>query len=275
MEKAKVIVTGASGSIGGAASRILLKNGCDVVMACRNIKKGNATRDVLLHDFPCSKVELLHLDLASSVSVKHFCQEVAQMDPRPKYLLNNAGIMCRDFSTTADGFEMTVGTNLIGTALLIRLIMPLMGNGFHIVNTVSLTRYVSDIDSRFFDVDGKRFRQLGTYGESKLALLLYSLRLSQTIPEGCYVNMTDPGVVNSNMITMKRWFDPLADILFRPFFCSSPEKGAIPACNALFSNDNGLLFSGKKKSSLPKKFANHKMTEWIWNETNSIIDKLI
>lgn len=275
MEKAKVIVTGASGSIGGAAARLLLDMGFGVVMACRNLEKAAPLRDTLAHDFPNRSVELLHLDLASAKSVRDFCHIIEQKELKPKYLLNNAGIMCRDFCTTPDGFEMTVGTNLIGTAMLIRLMMPLMDNSFHIVNTVSLTRYVSDVDHHLFDADKKRFRQLGTYGESKLALLFYSSRLAQTVPAGCHVNMTDPGIVNSNMITMGRWFDPLADVLFRPFFCSSPEKGALPACNALLSDDNALLFHGKKKSSLPKKFAKHKMTEWVWNETNALIDKLL
>ena len=63
------------------------------------------------------------------------------------------------------------------------------------------------------------------------------------------VNATDPGIVNSNMITMGRWFDPLADMIFRPF-CKSPAKGAIPAINAITSGLSGRYFLGNGSRTL-------------------------
>jgi len=269
--KDKAIVTGASGSIGSAATKMLIDKGFSVIMACRNLEKGQNVLDKIIARNPNADVELLQLDLASFKSIENFCKEIDNMEVKPKYLHNNAGIMCREFSTTEDGFEMTVGTNFIGTAYLTKLMMPIMGAGFHIVNTVSLTRYISNVDERFFEVNKNKFKQLGTYGNSKYALLLYTLKLSQLVPEGCHVNMTDPGVVNSNMITMHRWYDPLADVLFRPFFCSTPEQGAMPACNALISNENGMFFHKNKYEKLPKRFYNHKLIDWLWYETEKRI----
>jgi len=269
----KAIVTGASGSIGSAATKILIDKGFSVIMACRNLKKGNEVREKILAERPNADVQLIQLDLASFKSIENFCKEVDNLEVKPKYLLNNAGIMCRNFCTTEDGFEMTLGTNFIGTAYLIKLMMPIMGDSFHVVNTISMTRYVSNVDENLFEVNEKKFKQLGTYGISKFALMLYSIKLSQMVPEGCHVNMTDPGVVNSNMITMHRWYDPLADVLFRPFFCSTPEQGATPACNALISNGNGMYFHKNKCDKLPQKYYNHKLMDWLWSETNSIIEK--
>jgi len=265
--KNKAIVTGASGSIGSAATKILIDKGFSVIMACRNLTKGAEVRDKILAERPNADVQLLQLNLASFKSIEDFCKEIENLEVKPKYLLNNAGIMCRNFCTTEDGFEMTLGTNYIGTAYLIKLMMPIMGEGFHIVNTISLTRYISNVDETIFEVNEKKFSQLGTYGISKYALLLYTLKLSQMVPEGCHVNMTDPGVVNSNMITMHRWYDPLADVLFRPFFCSTPEQGATPACNALISNENGMFFHKNKFEKLPRRFYNHKLIDWLWKET--------
>lgn len=269
----KAIVTGASGSIGSAATKMLIDKGFSVVMSCRNLKKGSEVRDKILAERPNADIELLYLDLTSFKSIEDFCKEIDNLGVKPKYLHNNAGIICRNFNTTEDGFETTFGTNYIGTVYLTKLLMPIMGDGFHIVNTVSLTRYISDVNQKIFDVNEKRFRQLKTYGISKYALLLYSLKLSQMVPEGCHVNMTDPGVVNSNMIAMHRWYDPLADVIFRPFFCSTPEHGATPAINALVSDENGLFFHKNKFRRLPEKYYNHKMMDWLWNETESIIEK--
>ena len=273
MEKSQVIVTGASGSIGNAAVKSLLDKDIPVIMACRNVKKAASQRDVLIKQFPHSEIEIIELELNSLNSIKTFVDNVKNQGFKVNKLLNNAGIICRDFSVNEDGFETTVAVNYIGPLYLTKLIIPLMDDGFNIVNTVSVTRGVSKLDECFFDLDKKKFSQLGTYGKAKYALFLSSLTLSENIKNGS-VNLTDPGVVDSNMISMHRWFDPLADILFRPF-CKSPEKGAIPAVNALMTTDevqqigNVILFSGNKSKVVSMKHYDNPIREWLWKETEA------
>ena len=271
MEKSKIIVTGATGSIGLAAVKSLLCKDLPVIMACRNIRKADTKRDSLIKEFPHSEIDVLELDLNSLASIKAFVEEIKNQGFKVDKLLNNAGIICRDFSVNDDGFETTLAVNYLGPLYLSKLLIPLMDDGFNIVNTVSVTRGVSKLDEHFFDLDKKRFSQLGTYGKAKYALFLSSLTLSETIKNGS-VNLTDPGVVNSNMISMHRWFDPLADVLFRPF-CKSPEKGAIPAVNALLYKSTDLvqknvkLFSGNKSKLISQKHYDNPMRKWLWEET--------
>lgn len=278
MEKSKIIVTGATGSIGLAAVKSLLSKDLPVIMACRNIRKADTQRDSLIKEFPHSEIDVLELDLNSLASIRTFVEEIKNQGFKVDKLLNNAGIICRDFTVNDDGFETTLAVNYLGPLYLSKLMVPLMDDGFNIVNTVSVTRGVSKLDEHFFDLDKKRFSQLGTYGKAKYALFLSSLTLSETIKNGS-VNLTDPGVVNSNMISMHRWFDPLADVLFRPF-CKSPEKGAIPAVNALLykSTDNGQqsadlvqknvkLFSGNRSKVIPQKHYDNSLRKWLWEES--------
>ncbi|MBO5848776.1 MAG: SDR family NAD(P)-dependent oxidoreductase [Bacteroidales bacterium] len=268
MEKSQVIVTGATGSIGGAAVKSLLDKDIPVIMACRNIKKAASQRDVLIKQFPHSEIEIIELELNSLNSIKTFANIIKNQGFKVNKLFNNAGIICRDFSVNEDGYETTVAVNYVGPMYLAKLMIPLMDDGFNIVNTVSVTRGVSKLDECFFDLDKKKFSQLGTYGKAKYALFLSSLTLSENIKNGS-VNLTDPGVVDSNMISMHRWFDPLADILFRPF-CKSPEKGAIPAVNALMTAQqigNVRLFSGNKSKVVSKKHYDNPIREWLWKET--------
>lgn len=278
MEKNQVIVTGATGSIGHAAVKSLLKNDLPVIMACRNIKKANSQRDILIKEFPNSEINVLELDLNSLSSIKAFTENIKNQGFKVNRLLNNAGIICRDFSINEDGFETTVAVNYLGPLYLTKLMIPLMDEDFNVVNTVSVTRGVSKLDRHFFDLDKKRFSQLGTYGKAKYALFLSSLTLAEKIKNG-KVNLTDPGVVDSNMISMHRWFDPLADVLFRPF-CKSPDKGAIPAVNALlmttdnrqqtadFIRNEVRLFSGNKSKTISQKYYDEVIREWLWEETN-------
>ena len=278
MEKSKIIVTGATGSIGLAAVKSLLSKDLPVIMACRNIKKADSQRDNLIKQFPHSEIDILELDLNSLASIRTFVEEIKNQGFKVDKLLNNAGIICRDFTVNDDGFETTLAVNYLGPLYLSKLMVPLMDDGFNIVNTVSVTRGVSKLDEHFFDLDKKRFSQLGTYGKAKYALFLSSLTLSEKIKNGS-VNLTDPGVVDSNMISMHRWFDPLADVLFRPF-CKSPEKGAIPAVNALLykSTDNGQqstdllqrnvkLFSGNKSKVISQKHYDNPLRKWLWEES--------
>lgn len=273
MEKSQVIVTGATGSIGGAAVKSLLDKDIPVIMACRNIKKAASQRDVLIKQFPHSEIEIIELELNSLNSIKTFADIIKNQGFKVNKLFNNAGIICRDFSVNEDGYETTVAVNYVGPMYLAKLMIPLMDDGFNIVNTVSVTRGVSKLDECFFDLDKKKFSQLGTYGKAKYALFLSSLTLSENIKNGS-VNLTDPGVVDSNMISMHRWFDPLADILFRPF-CKSPEKGAIPAVNALMITDevqqigNVILFSGNKSKVVSMKHYDNPIREWLWKETEA------
>ncbi len=278
MEKNQIIVTGATGSIGLAATKSLLSKDLPVIMACRNIKKANSQRDILIKEFPHSEIDVLELDLNSLSSIRMFTENIKNQGFKADRLLNNAGIICRDFTVNDDGFETTLAVNYLGPLYLTQLMIPLMEDDFNIVNTVSVTRGVSKLDKHFFDLDKKRFSQLGTYGKAKYALFLSSLTLSEKIKNG-RVNLTDPGVVDSNMISMHRWFDPLADVLFRPF-CKSPEKGAMPAVNALLmTTDNGQrttdfvhnevrLFSGNKSKVISQKYYDEEIREWLWEETN-------
>ena len=276
MEKSQVIVTGASGSIGLAAVKSLLSKDMPVIMACRNVKKATSQRDVLIKQFPHSEIEILELDLNSLSSIKLFSENIKSQGFKVNRLLNNAGIICHDFSVNEDGFETTVAVNYLGPVYLTKLMIPLMEDGFRIVNTVSVTRGVSKLDEHFLDLDKKKFSQLGTYGKSKYALFLSSLTLSENIKNGS-VSLTDPGVVDSNMISMHRWFDPIADVLFRPF-CKSPEKGAMPAVNALLwsaensqqtidSNPDVRLFSGNKSKVISQKHYDNPIREWLRKET--------
>ena len=74
----------------------------------------------------------------------------------------------------------------------------------------------------------------------------------------------DPGVVNTGIITQHRWYDPLADVFFRPFI-KSPEKGSIPlyraatesveeqpavCSNRAGSADTVIIFKGEDKICL-------------------------
>lgn len=242
-----VLITGASGSMGSAAVEDLAAEGWTVIMACRNLEKGGRVRDDIMSRHPDARIELMRLDLASLDDVRAFAASLGGR--RIDVLFNNAGTISRSFGLTEDGFERTFQVNCVGPALLTELLAPSLGK---VVSMVSLTCSLVRIGPDYRGDGEGEFSQLGTYARAKLGMLLYTLDFGRRT--GIPVSVADPGVVNSNMISMGRWFDPLADVLFRPL-CASPQKGVSPALRAIRADGSDLYFVGHRAVHIPKRFA--------------------
>lgn len=255
--------------MGAAAVRALAQQGYSVVMACRNPQKAAAVRQGILADLPDADIVIRELDLASLESVRSFANG---LEGEFCALFNNAGVISKGYSLTGDGLENTFAVNYFGPFLLTRLLLPKMPADARIVNMISLTCRYTHIDEKSLRPSEKDFSQLGTYARSKLALMHFAQELARRYP-ALRVNFADPGIVNSNMISMGRWFDPLADVLFRPF-CKSPEKGVKPALAALMSDESGKCFVGRRVVALPDKYIDPKLDIRLWQETESILNIL-
>lgn len=255
-----LIITGATGSMGAVAVSRMAAEGYPVIMACRNLKKGEELRGRILSSQPDACLELVRLDLESSAGVDEFVKAMEGLTFSG--IFNNAGVISRDFSMTEDGIEHTMAVNFVNPARLTLKLLPQFEQGAHIVNMVSLTTKYAHLDENWKSLGEKEFSQLGTYGRTKLALLYFSIALARHCPQ-FHVNVSDPGVVNSNMISMGRWFDPLADIFFRPFI-SSPEKGVAPALRALHFDGSMQYFVGKGHKDIPSSFCQSAMPEILW-----------
>lgn len=267
MNEGRIIVTGATGGIGGAVTEALAAQGRDIVMACRNAHKAEELRTRILASHPHARLELRSLDLGSLDSVRAFAAELGS-EP-VSALFNNAGVISRGYALNADGFENTFCVNYFAPFLLTQLLLDRMQHGSRVVNMVSLTcRYVRVTEASLRPSE-KDFSQLGTYARSKLALLHFSQELARRHPDLC-VNLADPGIVNSGMISMGRWFDPLADVLFRPFI-KSPEKGAIPPLSALASPERNRYFVGKRMTEIPTRFRDPDLQRRLWEETERLL----
>jgi NAD(P)-dependent dehydrogenase (short-subunit alcohol dehydrogenase family) len=263
----RIIVTGATGSMGSAATEALARQGISVLMACRNLEKADAVRTNILHRVPGADLEVRPLDLSSMASVRAFANGIEPGSVAA--LFNNAGVISKDFRLTKDGFENTFSVNYFGPWLLTRLLLPKMPQDAHIVNMVSLScRFVS-LDEAALRPTEKEFRQLGTYARAKRALLSFSLELGRRYPD-LHVNLADPGIVATDMIDLGHWYDPLTDLIFKPL-CNSPQAGVRPALRALTEDTHNRYYVGNKHKDIPRRYIDPSLDERIWAETERII----
>ncbi len=273
MNKEYYIVTGANGSIGQAITEAIAQQGLPTIMACRNIAKAEPIRQRIASQTGNNDVRLIRLDLASMDSIATFTQLLTQEGIVIKALINNAGIMCKEFGQTTDGYEQTIGINYLGTVALTEQLIPLMRPGSRIVMTTSLTRYIGKINETFFADTPENYARFKAYSKSKLALTIYTARLAEELRDkGITVNASDPGIVDTDMITMhSAWIDPIANALFRPFI-SSPQSGAIGAiysATAQYVKDvSGEIFSQKRHSPIPAKLLQSEQAQWLLKQTS-------
>jgi NAD(P)-dependent dehydrogenase (short-subunit alcohol dehydrogenase family) len=173
------------------------------------------------------------LDLGSLDAIRGLSDRLASRGERIDALVNNAGILCPEREETADGFERCLGVNCLGPFLLARLLTPLLTVGGRIVNTSSVAGLYGDLDLDDLDMR-EDYRSLKAYARSKLAVILLSLELAERLRGRATVNIVHPGIVDTRMLTMRRWYDPLTDFLFRPLVFGI-DKGAAPSVRLALS----------------------------------------
>eukprot|EP01018_Ginkgo_biloba_P032370 Gb_29310 [translate_table: standard] len=123
--KGSVIITGASSGLGLATAKALGETGeWHIIMACRDFLK--AERAARAVGIPKENYTVMHLDLASFESVRQFADNFRRSGRPLDVLVCNAAVYlptAKEPRFTAEGFELSVGTNHLGHFLLCRLLL--------------------------------------------------------------------------------------------------------------------------------------------------------
>jgi NAD(P)-dependent dehydrogenase (short-subunit alcohol dehydrogenase family) len=225
------IVTGANSGLGRVVARELARAGAQVVLACRDTRRGEAAAAQIVASAPGAEVEVAALDLASLDSVRAFSQRFG--DRRLDLLVNNAGVMAPPHRRTADGFELQLGTNHLGHFALTGRLFPLLRDRARarVVTVSSGVHHGGSID--FDDLQGeRRYSRWGAYAQSKLANLLFALELDRRLRSGGLALISaaaHPGYAATNLqLTGPPPYERIFMRVGNLLFAQSAEKGALP-----------------------------------------------
>ena len=276
------IITGADGCMGSEIARAVAMKGYHVIMASKNIERARLKRQWIIDESGNSDVEIMPIDLASLATVKEFAENILKREEPVALLMNNPGILEQEGRTiTVDGIERTVSVNYVGHYLLTRLLIPKMERGSRIVSMTSLTYKWGRIFFPSFFETGCRgfFWRIFPYSNSKLAITLFTLKLARQLKDkGITVNCADPGVVATDIIYFKMWFDCLTRALFVPVI-RTPRQGAATAIRLLLSPEVegptptfNLSCQEKKRK---KKYLQHPLIDPLWEKTEDVVRKFL
>jgi NAD(P)-dependent dehydrogenase (short-subunit alcohol dehydrogenase family) len=200
------VVTGANSGTGKETTRRLAGAGARVVMAVRTVAKGEQARAEILAQHPHAQLEVRRVDLADLDSVKEFAEGLIADGAPLNVLVNNAGVMAPPTRmTTADGFELQMGSNFLGPfALTVRLLpLVLAAEAPRVATMSSLAANYGRI--RFQDLQWeRRYSANLSYAQSKLADLMFSQHLAVVAAERDWNLMSTgahPGYTRTNLQT--------------------------------------------------------------------------
>lgn len=271
------IITGADGGMGFEETRAVAQAGYHTIMACYSPKLAEPKCRQLIEETGNRHIEVIGLDLASLQSVSHFAGQIRDRFAEVHLLMNNAGTMETGRHITVDGLERTASVNYVGPYLLTRLLLPLMKAGARIVNMASCVYLLGKLDFPEFFEKGRKgsFWRIPVYSNTKLAITLFTMSLAKKVKEkGITVNAVDPGVVNTGIIRMQMFFDPITDLVFRPLI-RTPRQGADTAIHLLLDNDvtgqTGTFNRSRKIINIGEKYTNHRQMEDLWKQTEQIV----
>jgi NAD(P)-dependent dehydrogenase (short-subunit alcohol dehydrogenase family) len=234
-----VVVTGASSGLGAVTARELARAGAHVVLAVRDVAKGEGVAAPFAGEW-----EVRELDLASLASVRAFA---AGWSGPLDVLINNAGIMAVPQGKTQDGFESQIGTNHLGHFALTNLLLPHVTD--RVVTVSSGAHRIGKMHLDDLNWEHRRYDRWRVYGQTKLSNLLFTTELQRRLAEaGSAVRAVaaHPGYANTHLQshTGSRVNHLLMNVVGNRLFAQSDEQGALPTLFAATQDIPGDSFVG-------------------------------
>ncbi|KAJ7651646.1 hypothetical protein DFH06DRAFT_1282855 [Mycena polygramma] len=257
------IVTGGAAGLGKETAKALLEHSAVVYIAARNeLKIKAAIQDLKV--LTGKTASSLILDLEDFQSIQKANEHFLHMRPlltgshrqetRLDILFNNAGIMMPPVeATTASGYDLSFGTNVLGHFYLTKLLLPslmktaeMTGEPSRVVNTSSGSHYVAMYDFNAFK-DGPARRKLNLmqlYGQSKWANVTFSNELARRYGDkGIVSTAVNPGNLKDTELS-RHVHSGIEHFLLRIMQIYPASWGALPQLFAGTSPE-GVDFNGK------------------------------
>jgi NAD(P)-dependent dehydrogenase (short-subunit alcohol dehydrogenase family) len=272
----RAIVTGANSGIGFYTALELARAGAEVVLAVRDLGRGNEALAQIRKELPAANVAVAALDLSALPSVRAFA-EAQLAGKKPLHLLiNNAGVMAIPTrELTSDGFERQFGTNHLGHFALTGLVLPLLqaAPSPRVVNLSSSVAWFGRLDLADLQSE-RRYVPLRAYGQSKIANLLFTVELQRRgEPGGLTSVAAHPGAAQTNL--QRHAFAGFVRLMGQ-----SAADGALPSLYAAVAEVRGGQFYGPQRhfgmhgppgpAWQPKKTRDAKVAAELWARSEEL-----
>jgi NAD(P)-dependent dehydrogenase (short-subunit alcohol dehydrogenase family) len=198
MKNKRVVITGPTSGIGTEIAVQLADLGAELILGCRDLKKGKQTAVEISKRTGSTDVVVLHVDTSSQQSIRDFAGEIRKKYRRLDVLINNAGGNRGTLPKvdSVDGIELTFATNVVGYFLLTQELLGLLEKSApsRIVNVAST--FASDLDLDDLQFERRRFESFKAYAQSKACDRMLTWALARRLGgSGVTANAMAPGLI--------------------------------------------------------------------------------
>ena len=254
-----IFITGATDGIGKHTALQLAKQDAHLLIHGRNQDKLNTTMDEIKAISDNKNIEGFVADLSSLDEVRQLAKDVRAKHDAIDVLINNAGVGSADQQYGKDGTELRLAVNYLAPFLLTHLLLPTLKKAApsRIVNVSSGGQSAINFDDIMLD---KNFDGVKAYGQSKLALIMFTLDLAERLKEdNITVNTLHPGTyLNTNMVRASG-VTPLG----------KPESGADAevyiATSPQLENVTGKFFNVKQEAKAHAQAYDQQTRKRLWD----------
>ena len=280
------LITGANSGLGYASTQALLKEDYYIYMACRSEAKALEAINTFDSELR-EKVEYIHCDLSSFDSIRACADHILKNEKQLNSLMLNAGLMATPPSETSDGYEIQIGVNVLGHALLAELLFPLIKTTPD-ARVVTLSSVASNsgrpLQKEMFSLS-ENYRPWQTYSNSKLADLFYAKALAKYF-EDQDINARSiaahPGGTASQLQINTRKMGGVGIsgpfwVYVMKFFGMTIHKGALSQLMGILSDDvkNGDYIGPKGSPSAfkgdPKVIENYSLSDGTLDDFRTLL----
>jgi len=283
MKGKRVIITGPTSGVGKEIAIQLAALGAELILGCRDVKKGNKTASEITRRTGSSrstrrvKLVVMQIDTSSQKSIREFAREFRRKYRRLDVLINNAagnrGTLPK--VNSGDGIELTFATNVLGYFLLTQELLGLLKKSApaRIINVAST--YASDLDLDDLQFERRSFDSFKAYAQSKACNRMLTWALARRLNgSDVTANAMAPGLIIETGL-YRNAAPELVDRLSQYAGGRTSAQGAATAVWLASSPEvegvSGKFFEERKE--LPCEFRNKRAEEKLWRICEGLVNK--
>jgi dehydrogenase/reductase SDR family protein 12 len=215
------LVTGGNAGIGRATALALAQRGATVRLLCRDVGRGEATRDELRRLAGTTRIECDVVDMSELASVRALVERLAL--PVVDVLVHNAGVLPAARELDADGLERCFATHVVGPHLLTRLLAPALraARDARVVFVSSGGMYTRRLSFDDLDWSRRPYDGVVAYAQTKRMQVVLAERWHRELA-AAHVYAMHPGWADTRSVerSLPRFHKVMARLL------RTPEQGA-------------------------------------------------
>jgi len=234
-----IFITGSTDGIGKLAAVKLAQDGHQLILHGRNAGKLDATLAEIKKAAPNAEPRGYLADFSDLDAVRSLGKKLNEEVEKIDVLINNAGVYKSAQQKNSTGFDLRLVVNYYAPYVLTTALLPLLDKS-HEPNIINLSSAAqSSVDQSFLD-GSSELSTHEAYGQSKLAILIWSFHLAANRPKISVVALNPGSLLDTKMVREgfgQIWSsaDKGADIICRLATTSNPKEDS----GKYFDNDKG------------------------------------